>query len=122
MRKLLVIALWLALAPYAVAGTISGQIQTATGGSIANGTLTFSLSQPSVLSGTATIATQTVSCYTDNFGNVVGLPDPIVGVITSVTTSSGSLAAGTYYVKIAYYYFPVADLALARADWRSHHR
>ncbi len=31
------------------AGTISGQIQTATGGAINNGTLTFTLSQPAVL-------------------------------------------------------------------------
>jgi hypothetical protein len=35
------------------AGTITGQIQTATGGTITNGTLTFTLSQPAVLSGAA---------------------------------------------------------------------
>ena len=46
------------------AGTISGQIQTATRGVVGNGTLTFSLSQPGVLSGSATLVTSTVSCYT----------------------------------------------------------
>ena len=34
---------------------------------------------------------------------MVGLPDPVVLPSVSVTTSSGSLGAGTYYIKIAYY-------------------
>jgi hypothetical protein len=31
------------------AGTITGQIQTSTGGAVANGTLIFTLSQPAIL-------------------------------------------------------------------------
>src|ERR1700674_1555711 len=58
---LLVISLFF---PPLYAGTISGQIQTATRGVVGNGTLPFSLSQPGVLSGSATLVTSTVSCYT----------------------------------------------------------
>lgn len=81
---------------------ITGQIQTATSGSIDNGTLTFSLSQPAIVSNTATIATQQVACYTSTSGNIVGVPDPIVLPLTSTNTVTGALPAGTYYVKIYY--------------------
>jgi hypothetical protein len=84
------------------AGTITGQIQTATGGAIKNGTLTFALSQPGVLSGTASVASSAVSCYTDNSGNVVGVPDPIVPPSFNTNSIGGPLSAGTYYIKIAY--------------------
>ena len=56
------------------AGTISGQIQTATGGVIANGTLTFTLSQPAVLAGTALLTQTSASCYTSNVGNIESFP------------------------------------------------
>src|SRR5258708_4919636 len=92
----------LVLAVLANAGTISGNIQTATGGSVVNGTLGFSLSQPAVLSGTATIVTSQANCYTSTSGNIVGVPDPIVSPVLSVSTASGTLAAGTYYVKLTY--------------------
>lgn len=81
---------------------VTGQIQTATGGSINNGTLTFTLSQPAVVSGTATLATQTSSCYTTTQGLIVGLPDPTALPIVSANTISGTLAAGTYYVEVFY--------------------
>lgn len=81
---------------------IVGQVQTATGGTINNGTMTFVLSQPAVVSGSATLATQAVSCYTSTAGNIVGIPDPLVLPITSVNASSGSLPAGNYFVKIYY--------------------
>lgn len=81
---------------------IVGQLQTATGGTINNGTLTFTLSQPAVVSGIASLATQQSSCYTANSGNIVGVPDPTVLPITSTNTSAGTLPAGTYYVKIYY--------------------
>lgn len=81
---------------------IVGQLQTATGGTINNGTLTFTLSQPAVVSGIASLATQQSSCYTANSGNIVGVPDPTVLPITSTNTSAGTLPAGTYYLKIYY--------------------
>ena len=60
------------------AGTITGAIQLASSGKgVANGVLTFTLSQPAVASGSATIVTSPVNCYTDALGNVVGLPNPL---------------------------------------------
>lgn len=82
------------------AGTITGNIQTPTGGPVANGTLTFVLSQPSVLSGVGSIVTTPVSCYTSGTGAVVGLPDIPFPPILSANTSSGTLPAGTYYVRL----------------------
>ena len=82
--------------------SISGQLQTPTGGLLTNGTLQFTLSQSAVVSGTSSVAPSTVSCYTSSLGNVVGVPDPLVLPITSTNTASGTLAAGTYYVEIAY--------------------
>lgn len=86
----------------AFAGQVTGQIQTPTGGAVANGTLTFTLSQPAILGGTAMVVPSTVSCYTSSLGNVVGLPDPLTTPIMATNTGSGTLPAGTYYVKIAY--------------------
>jgi hypothetical protein len=87
----------------AVAGTISGQIQTPTGGVLKNGTLGFKLSQPAVLSGTAIISTAQSFCYTSNLGAIVGLPDPLTLPVVSTNTLSGTLVAGTYYTVITYY-------------------
>ena len=81
---------------------IVGQIQTATGGTVNHGTLTFTLSQPAVAVGTATLVTQPTACYTSTLGNVVGLPDPLVPPVLSVNTASGTLPAATYYVVIYY--------------------
>src|SRR5437764_66583 len=54
------------------AGTVNGQIQIASSGrGVVNGILTFTLSQPAVISGTATVVTSPVNCYTDATGNVV---------------------------------------------------
>jgi hypothetical protein len=75
----------------------------ATGGAVANGTLGFTLSQPAVLSGSGTVVTTTVNCYTSTTGTVVGLPDPLLLPALSPNTSSGTLAAGTYYVRITFY-------------------
>jgi hypothetical protein len=85
------------------AGTLAGQFQTATGGVITNGTLTFHLSQPIVIAGTAQVITQDSSCYTDSNGNIVGLPDPLALPIVTTNTASGTLASGTYYTRITYY-------------------
>lgn len=49
------------------------------------------------------VVTSSVSCYTDASGNVVGVPDALVVPVLSANYASGSLSAGTYYVKIAYY-------------------
>jgi hypothetical protein len=97
-----------------VGGTITGQIQTATGGSITNGTLTFSLSQPAILSNTATLSTNQVACYTSAGGNITGVPDPLVLPIVSVNLASGTLPAATYYVKL--YYFNASGNSIASPE------
>src|SRR5437763_15062628 len=84
----------------AYAGTVNGQIQIASSGrGVANGTLTFTLSQPAVVSGTATVVTSPVNCYTDASGNVVGLPNPQSAPVLSSNSGSGTLPAGNYYVR-----------------------
>lgn len=93
-----------------VLGTITGQIASATGGPIKSGTLTYNLSQPSIIVGNYSVATNQTSCYTTSgrlatqpAGFVVGLPDPIVVPVVSTNTSSGTLAAGTYWVALTYW-------------------
>jgi hypothetical protein len=83
-------------------GTITGQIQVATAGAIKGGTLTFSLSQPAIVSNIASIAAQQVACYTSAPGNIIGVADRIVLPSASANTSSGTLVAGTYYIEIYY--------------------
>ena len=91
----------LILVSQALAGTVTGQIQTpSTGRGVANGTLTFTLSQAAVVSGTATLAGNGV-CWTDSAGNVVGLPgdSAVAAPVLSSNLGSGSLPAGTYFVR-----------------------
>jgi hypothetical protein len=84
------------------AGTVTGRLQTATGGAVTNGTLSFRLSQPAVLVGTASVVTSPASCYISAVGNIVGVPDPLVAPILSANTISGTLPAGTYYMVLTY--------------------
>lgn len=93
-----------------VLGTITGQIASATGGPIKSGTLSFNLSQPAIISGNYSVATNQASCYTTSgrlatqpAGFAVGLPDPVVVPVVSTNTSSGTLAAGTYWVALTYW-------------------
>jgi hypothetical protein len=102
MKRLAALCCILLVASLSFAGTITGQIATATGGLISNGTLSFTLSQPALLVSTATVITTPVSCYTSTAGSIVGVPDPLVAPVVSTNTASGTLAAGTYYVKITY--------------------
>jgi hypothetical protein len=95
------LAILLLLVAQLQAGNITGVVQTATGGAIAYGTFTFTLSQPAVLSGTATVVTSPANCYTDVGGNIVAVPDPLAQPVTS--SGSGTLAGGTYYTKLAYW-------------------
>lgn len=91
----------LCLAAPAVAGSVTGQIQTpSTGRGVANGTLTFTLSQAAVVSGTATLAGNG-SCWTDSSGNIVGLPGDaaVAAPVLSSNLGSGSLGSGTYFVR-----------------------
>jgi hypothetical protein len=100
MKKLL--TLLLLVSSYAFGGTVTGQITTATSGPIINGTLTLTPTQAFVVTGTATVVSTAVSCYTDASGNVVGEPNPLVAPVVTPDTASGTLAAGTYFTRFAY--------------------
>lgn len=81
------------------AGTLTGKVQTASNGrTISNGTFTFTLTQAAVVSGTASIVTSPVNCFTDTLGNIVGLPNPQAAPSVSSAAGSG-LPAGTYLVR-----------------------
>src|SRR5215510_4721319 len=83
------------------AGTVTGQIQTpSTGRGVPNSTLTFTLTQAAVISGTAAVAAN-ANCWTDSSGNVVGLPGDaaIAAPALSSNIGSGSLGSGTYFVR-----------------------
>src|SRR5437764_6439283 len=98
--KIFIVILFTTFFVRAYAGTINGQIQIASSGrGVANSTLTFTLSQPAVVSGTATVVTTPVNCYTDASGNVVGLPNPQSAPVLSTNSGSGTLPAGSYYVR-----------------------
>jgi hypothetical protein len=86
---------------HAQAGTINGLIQTASGGPVRNGTLTLTLNQVANIPGTAQVVAQQVQCFTDNFGNLVGEPDLTVAPSATPNLASGTLPAGTYFVKTA---------------------
>jgi hypothetical protein len=82
------------------AGTVTGQIQLASSGrGVPNGTFTFTLTQAAVVSGTASVVTSGVNCYTDALGNIVGLPNPLAAPVLSPNYGSGSLPAGNYFVR-----------------------
>ncbi len=93
--------LFLCLNPASLsAGTITGPIQLASSGKgFPNGTLTFTLTQAAVVSGTATIVTSPVNCYTDALGNVVGLPNPLALPVLSSVNGGGTLPPGNYFVR-----------------------
>ncbi len=90
------------LAGFAHAGTITGTVTNSASGPVANGTFTLTLTQPAVLTGTATITAQSASCYTDANGNVVGEPNPPAGPVVTSNLASGTLAAGIYFVRLTY--------------------
>lgn len=85
-----------------LAGTITGQLQLPSAGQgIRNNTVTFTLTQPAAVAGTATIVTAPWSCWTDTSGNIVGLPGDaaIAAPVLTSNLATGSLASGTYFVK-----------------------
>lgn len=92
----------LLLLSQAVAGTVTGAVQNPSGGSVANGTFSFTLTQAAVISGTATLVNGPVNCFTDANGNVVNEPNPLVAPVVSQNLASGTLAAGTYYLRLTY--------------------
>lgn len=101
MRKLLALLLLLPLLAHA--GSVTGNIQTASSGGVVNGTLTFTLNQVAVVSGTAQVVATGVNCYTSTAGAITGEPDPQAAPVLSVNLASGTLAAGTYFVKYTFF-------------------
>lgn len=100
LRSLLILLLTTAAA---YGGTVTGTLLGPSGLPIKNGTLNFTLQQAGLIAGSGAVVPTTASCYTSTDGSVVGIPNPLTFPVTSVNYGSGSFAAGTYYVKIAFY-------------------
>ena len=106
MRKLSSLIALMLLLPSLVlgSGTVTGSIKTATSGAVKNATLTFQLSQAAIdVTSSFVLAPLQVSCYTDGSGSVVALPDSLTQPNVTPNTALGSVPAGTYFVRIAYY-------------------
>jgi hypothetical protein len=86
----------------AFAGTVTGTVQNAASGPVANGTFGFTLTQGAMVVGTANVVPTTVNCYTDGNGNLVGEPNPLALPVVSSNLGSGTLAAGVYFVRLTY--------------------
>lgn len=87
----------------AFAGNVTGVIQTAGGNPIANATLGFTPTMAAVVVGQFVQTASTVNCYTDAFGNVIGIPNPL-SLPLAVAGNAGSLTASTtYYIELTYY-------------------
>lgn len=101
MKRILIILL-LAVSQ-AFAGNVTGVVQTAGGNPISNGTLGFTPTTAAVVVGQFVQTASTVNCYTDNFGNVVGIPNPLTLPVV-VAGNAGSLTASTtYYIQFTFY-------------------
>lgn len=98
--------LLLAMLPVAVRAqsSLTGKFVLPTMGPVANGTLLLQLSQQATTAagGSAQLAPAQVSCYTSTDGSVVGVPNPTATLTGAAVPGTGSLAAGTYFVELAY--------------------
>lgn len=102
MKRFLLYLLLIAAIPTAQAGIVNGNLQTPSGLPVKNGTLTFVLQQVGMLSGSGLIASTTSQCYTSSGGQVVGTGDPTALPKVAVTTGSGVLPGGIYWVQYSY--------------------
>lgn len=89
---------------FAQTTTLTGTISAPqTSNPLKSGNLAFQLSQASVITGTATLTTQSVFCSTDNSGNIKLLPDPQTTLSATPNYASGSITAGAWFVGFTYY-------------------
>ena len=104
-RLLAVLALVALLTGFATAGTVTGTLAYPNTAILLNdSTITFALSQPAYVSGSFLVVPASVSCYTSNQGNVVGLQDALVAPTVTPSIVTGSLPNATYYTEISYWY------------------
>ncbi len=99
--RVLLAAALLALPVNLFGGTVAGTIATAGGGAIANGTVSFALSQLAVSPGNFLAAPQTVNCWTARNGGVVGLPGDaaVAAPVLSSNLGAGTLPNATYFLR-----------------------
>lgn len=85
-------------------GIITGTFVTpSTSVPLRNATVTFTLNQSSITPATFLVVPTPVSCYTTANGGIKGVPDPTATPVASANLASGSVPAGTYYIRITYY-------------------
>lgn len=104
MRRLALLSAIIALqlTVWAQTGVVSGRIVKASGSGVAGATISFNLSQVGYVAGSYVTTPLTYSCYTTSDGSIVGEPDPAVAPTVSLNYSSGTMAAGTYYVRYSF--------------------
>lgn len=101
--RVLLVVVCLSASAFGADGVVSGTIRTPSAAVVlGNANLTFQLNQASVIAGSAVIAPTQVTCSTSVNGSIVGVKNPVTAPSVSVSTASGSLAAGTYYVRYVY--------------------
>lgn len=101
MKRILIILL-LAVSQ-AFAGNVTGVVQTAGGNPISNGTLGFTPTTAAVVVGQFVQTASTVNCYTDNFGNVVGIPNPLTLPVVAAGNAGSLTSSTTYYIQFTLY-------------------
>lgn len=69
---------------------------------LANATVTFTLNQAAVVPGSFLIVPAAISCFTSTDGSIKGLPNPLIAPSVANNLISGSIPAGTYYVRLTY--------------------
>jgi hypothetical protein len=104
-NKLLKFCFALLFATSAYANQITGEIRTANGLPVANGTLVFALNQAGIVAGDFNLVATPVNCYTSADGSVVGVPNPVLAPTAVGSTVSGTIPSGTKYVRITYVTF-----------------
>jgi hypothetical protein len=80
-------------------GSVTGNLLGPSGLPVKNATLSFQLQQAGLIVGTGSVVPTAAQCFTDGFGNVVGIANQLALANASVTYGSGTLPAGIYYVE-----------------------
>lgn len=102
--SVLVGILFFCVAARAADVTVTGTVTTPnTSVPLRSGTLSFTLNQAAVVTGTAVLTTTPVTCATDTAGAIRGLPTPLTQVSATPNYASGSLPTASYVLAFSYW-------------------